>query len=224
MFLDWSTPIRNMPTILNGALVTMAITLSVFAISLIFWTFFGYLRYKKVNRLVDGILGIYIDVMRNTPLLVQIFFIFYGLPQFHIMIPSVPAGMIALSLCITAYVAEIIRGGIESVPLGQWEAGRTLNLSKFCIFWHIIFPQTMRNVFPSLINQFAQTIFSTSLLCAIDVKDLMQQTTILNSRTFRTLELYVAALLVYYCLTIASTTVLRFINRRYFPSLSRRGE
>ncbi|MGN0161932.1 MAG: amino acid ABC transporter permease [Lachnospiraceae bacterium] len=223
-FLDWSTPIKNLPLILQGALVSMLVTIVAYLVALLVGTITGYLRFKKGNKIINFILSAYVELMRNTPVLVQIYFFYFGLAQIKVFLPSAVAGILALSLFSGAYLSEIIRGGIASVPKGQWEAGMSLNLSKKRIFIDIILPQALRNIFPALINQFTLTLYATSLLSAIDVGELMKVTYKLNSKTFRTFELYVFALVIYMIMASMSMFVLRIINRKFFPSLSSRGE
>lgn len=221
MFLDWWTPIEHLPELLRGALVTLELTVLVFFLSLFFGTLIGQQRFHKENRVSYRIATIYVEVIRNTPLLVQLFFIYFGLPQFGIYLPATLAGVIGLTINNSAYVAEIVRAGIQSIPKGQWEAANCLALTQSQVFTYVIFPQTLRNVFPSLINQFVMIMFGTSLLSALDIKDLTQVASILNSQTFRTVELFSFAILIYYVMSVITTRILHYINNKYFPSISR---
>lgn len=224
IFLDWSTPIKHLSTFFKGAAMSMLVTVVAFLFALMIGVFTGYKRYKKDNKIISGILAVYVELIRNTPVLVQIYFIYFGLAQLKIYLPSFLAGVIAIGLFSGAFISEIIRGGIAAVPKGQWEAGISLNLSEKRIFWNIIFPQAMRNVFPALINQFTLTLFATSLLSSIDVSELMHISYELNNKTFRTFELYVTALIFYLLMASLSMFILKLINKRFFPSLSSRGE
>lgn len=223
-FLDWGTPIRHIPDLLHGALVTIAITLLVFAVQFAAGAVFGYVRYRKKPRPLYRILTIYVEVMRNTPLLVQIFMIFFGLPQLGIFFSNYAAGILALVLNGCAYTCEIYRAGIRSVDRGQWEAGKCIGLSRARIFLDVISPQTLRNIFPALINQFVSTLYATTLLSALDVRELTQVTTITASNTFRTFEMYTFAVILFYILSNTSTFLLRKVNVRFFPSVSSKGE
>ena len=200
VFFDWSTPIRYFPQLLQGAGLTLVITIAEFFLSLFFGIVVGYIRYKKTNKILYPILTVYIEIMRNTPLLVQLFFLYYGLPQLGIY------------------------GGIASVPKGQWEAAQCIGLTKGKIFFHVILPQTIRNVGPSLINQFIIYMFGTSLLSALDIRELSRTTAMINGKTFRTFEIYTAALIIYYVLSLGCMYILRKINQKYFPSVSSKGE
>ncbi len=109
MFLDWWTPIENLPALLKGALVSLELTLTVFALSLFFGTIVGFLRYNKHHKAGYRIATVYVELIRNTPMLVQIFFLYFGLPQFKIYLPALFAGILGLTINNTAYIAEIVR-------------------------------------------------------------------------------------------------------------------
>lgn len=219
MYLDWLTPIYNLPKILIGAVNSIWITIVVFILALFLGTIVGYFRCFKEKKLIYSICTIYVELIRNTPLLVQIFFIYFGLPQFNIYLSPLFAGIIALGINNAAYIAEIVRAGIKSIPKGQWEASKCISISVFDTFVEIIFPQTLRNIFPSLINQFIMILFGTSLLSALDIRELTQVVSILNSQNFRTFELYTFAIVIYYVISITCSKILSVINNKYFPSI-----
>lgn len=223
MFLDWWTPIENLPALLRGALVSIELTILVFALSVLFGTIVGFARYNKKNKIVYRIATIYVELIRNTPMLVQIFFLYFGLPQFKIYLPAMFAGILGLTINNTAYIAEIIRAGIQSIAKGQWEAADCLGLTPVHTFVDVIFPQALRNVFPSLINQFIMILFGTSLLSVLDIKDLTQVASILNSQNFRTVELFTFAIGIYYIMSVICSKILRIINNKFFPSISSGG-
>ena len=156
-------------------------------------------------------------------MLVQIFFLYFGLPQFKIYLPALFAGILGLTINNTAYIAEIVRSGIQSIPQGQWEAANCLGLKPIHTFLDVIFPQALRNIFPSLINQFIMILFGTSLLSVLDIKDLTQVASILNSQNFRTLELFTFAIGIYYFMSVLCSKILRYVNNRFFPSISNGG-
>lgn len=208
---------------LGGAVVSLVLTVVIFILSLFFGTLVGLARYRRDKRVTYCVATVYVEIIRNTPLLVQIFFLYFGLPQFGIYLPVIFAGVLAMTINNCAYIAETVRAGIQSISKGQWEAADCLGLSRLWVFWDVIFPQTLRNIFPALTNQCIMILFGTSLLSVLDIKDLMQRASILNSQSFRTVEIYVFAVALYYVLALICSTVMRFINRRYFPSVSQRG-
>ncbi len=223
-FFDWSTPIEHLPDLLQGALVTFVLTLIIFAIQLVVGALLGYIRYRKKPTIVYRIVSVYVEIFRNTPLLVQIFLIYFGLPQLKIYLNNYVAGILAISLCECAYSCEIFRAGIQSVDKGQWEAGACIALSRKRIFLDIISPQAMRNIFPAMINQFVYTMYMTTLLSALDIHELVDVTTIIATSTFRTFEMYTFAIIIFFIMSTLSTFILKKINNRFFPSISKKGE
>jgi ABC-type amino acid transport system permease subunit len=141
------------------------------------------------------------------------------LPQFGIRLSPILAGILGLTINTTAYYAEIFRAGIQSVSRGQWEAAQSIGISDFATFKIIILPQGLKNIWPSLTNQFIMIIFGTSLLSVLDVRELTQQASILISTTLRTLEIYVFVILMYYVMTIAFSALLNVVNHKLFPAI-----
>lgn len=223
-YFDWGTPLAHIPDLLRAAVITIAITLISFAIAAVLGALFGYIRYRKKPAVIYRILTVYIEIARNTPLLVQIFIIYYGLPQVGIFLNNYLAGIIAIAFNGSAYIAEIFRAGIQSIDQGQWEAGKCIGLARRHIFFDVILPQTLRNIFPALINQFVSTLYFTTLLSALDVREITDVTTIIATNTFRTFEMYTFAIILYYILSGLTTFALRKINVRFFPSVSSKGE
>jgi polar amino acid transport system permease protein len=218
MFLDWSVPIKNFGLLAGGAGFTLILTVLCFGLSMVTGTLFGIGRTAGNNKVLYYALSAYIEIIRNTPVLVQIFLIYRGLPQFGIKLNPVTAGVIAMVINNTAYIAEIVRSGINSVYKGQLEAALSIGLDTKDTLFFVILPQAFRNVFPSLINQFVLILFGTSLLSAIDVRELTQKAYILNSETVRTMEIFVFVMFMYYVLSIICTFVLNWVNKKFFPA------
>lgn len=222
-FLDWWTPIKYMPQMLQAAGITIMFTIIVFIIEVFLGAFLGYIRYHKKGILYP-IVTIYVEIIRNTPLLVQLYVIFYGLPSVGIKLTPYQTGFLALIMYGCAYGCEIYRGGIQSIDNGQWEAGACVGLSRRQIFMDIIFPQTLRNIFPALTNECIGMLYATSLLSVLNIREIMSQTKFVAGSTFRTLEMYITSLILYYVLASLLAFILRKINMKYFPSISSRGE
>ena len=155
---------------------------------------------------------LYVSVMRGTPLLVQIFVIYYGLPSIGIEFTPVTAGVLALSLNCGAYLSESLRGAIHSISPGQWRASFSLGLSYWQTLHHIVLPQALRVAVPSMSNTLISLIKDTSLVSVITVTELMSSTKDVIASTFRPLPLYIAAAGVYWCMSLA------------FEALQRRAE
>jgi polar amino acid transport system permease protein len=220
MFFDWWTPIRNFPYLLTGAFWTLGLTLVVFILSFAAGTGLGVIRYNRKNPVVYAIASVYIELIRNTPVLVQIFLIYFGLPQFGISLPPLVAGIIALTINNSAYISEIVRAGIQVIHKGQTEASHSIGLTDYQTFLFVVFPQALRNIFPAMTNQFIMIIFGTTFLSTLDVRELTQRASILNSETFRTMEIFVFVTLMYYGISVLCSAGLRWINRRYFPQIN----
>lgn len=221
-FLDWWTPIRYMPDLLRACGISLLFMLFGFSIEIVLGAIFGYIRYQKKGILYP-IISVYVEIIRNTPLLVQLLVFYFGLPQLGIPTTSYQTAMIGLAVYGSAYGCEIYRGGIQSIDEGQWEAGACIGLSKRQIFMDIIFPQTLRTIFPTLINECVIMLYATSLLSVVSVGELMGKTKYIAGVTFRTLEMYIVSLVLYYLMASILAFVLRKINLKYFPSVSSTG-
>lgn len=157
---------------------------------------------------------LYVSVMRGTPLLVQIFVIYYGLPSIGIEFTPVTAGVLALSLNAGAYLSESLRGAIDSISIGQWRASFSLGLGYWQTLGHIVLPQALRVAVPSMSNTLISLIKDTSLVSVITMTELMLSTKEVIATTFRPLPLYIAAAAIYWCMSLAFESVQRRAERR----------
>ena len=157
---------------------------------------------------------LYVSVMRGTPLLVQIFVIYYGLPSVGIEFTPVTAGILALSLNAGAYLSESLRGAIDSIGVGQWRASFSLGLGYWQTLGHIVLPQALRVAVPSMSNTLISLIKDTSLVSVITMTELMLSTKEVIATTFRPLPLYIAAAALYWCMSLAFEAVQRRAERR----------
>ena len=220
---DWRTPIENLPYVFSGLGVTLLMTVIVFTVSMILGAGLGYIRFRK-KGISYRAATVFVEIVRNVPLLCEIYIVYFGLPQIGIKLNNVQTAFVCLIFFTTSYLTEIFRGGIQSVSEGQWEASECVGLSQFETFVDVIFPQVLRIVFPAMINQFILTIYATSLFSAIGVMELTGETARVAGQTFRTFEMYTAALICYYLISFVTGKVLRVINIRFFPSLQESGE
>ena len=145
---------------------------------------------------------VYIEVIRNTPLIVQLFLIFFGLPGVGIKLDVITASVLALTINLAAYTAEIVRAGFESIPKSQIEAGTSLGLTGSQVFRHVILLPALKNVYPSLTSQFVLMMLATSLVSQISAADLFHAGSIIQSRTFRDFEVYTVVAVLYLCLSL----------------------
>jgi polar amino acid transport system permease protein len=167
------------------------------------------------NGIALGIANFYTSLFRGLPLLMQIYMIYLGLPQLGYVINAVPAGILALSLCYGAYMTEIFRAGIESIPKGQWEASRALGLKPRDTMTRIILPQAMRIIIPPTGNQFISMLKDSSLVSVVGVWELMYLARTQGQTEFRHVEMMITASLIYWMLSIVLELVQVRIERHF---------
>jgi len=158
----------------------------------------------------------YIEIIRNTPFLVQLFFIYFGLPGIGLTLTSEQAGMSAMVINLGAYATEIVRAGIESIHRQQIEAGLSLGLSKVQVFRHVILLPALKKVYPSLTGQFVLIMLGSSIISVISAEELTFQANYLQSRTFRSFEIYLAVTFMYLALSYCFRTVFEYIYSQAF--------
>jgi len=181
---------------LQGALMTIRITGIATVLGVLVGVVMAGLQLIK-NRVLSGIIQSYIEVIRNTPFLVQLFFVYFGLPTLGIMIPAWNAALIALTINTGAYATEIIRAGVEAVTKGQIEAGRSLGLSGLQIFLYVILKPALMTVYPALTSQFILFILNSAVISVISAPELAYQAKFVASRTFRNFEIYLFITVAY---------------------------
>lgn len=167
---------------------------------------------KPVRFVIDA----YIEIIRNTPFLVQIFFIFFALPQIGIKLNPTVTAIIALALNGGAYAIEIIRGGVDSIPKGQVEAGLALGLHRAQIFRHIILKPALRAVYPSLTSQFIMLTLTTSVCTSIAAYELTSVAQKIEADTFRSFEVYFSITLLYLIISSLMMGIFSLISRTSF--------
>jgi polar amino acid transport system permease protein len=158
----------------------------------------------------------YIEVVRNTPFLVQVFFIFFALPALGLELSPQVAAVIALSFNLGAFAAEIIRNGIDTVPKGQFEAGAALGLSPMQTFRFVVLKPALRTIFPALSGQFVMLLLTTSVVSSISAEELTSVSQNIDSLTFRSFEVYIVAAVLYLVMSLIFSTIFKAINRLYF--------
>jgi cystine transport system permease protein len=201
------------PIVLGAITGTIPLALSSFAIGLVIALGVALMRLSKV-RVVSGIARFYVSVIRGTPLLVQLFVIFYGLPSVGLLIPPWPSAIIAFSLNVGGYGAEVIRAAILSVPRGQWEAAYMIGMSPALRLRRIILPQAARVSVPPLSNTFISLVKDTSLASLILVTELFRQAQKVAAFSQEFMTLYLEAALVYWLICLVLSTAQSRIERR----------
>ena len=204
---------NNFTYLLEGALSTLRLTSLSVLIGLIIGTFVGMGRLSK-HKFLNYPATVYVEFIRGTPLLVQLFIIYFGLPQLGINLPKYPAAIVALGINSGAYVAEIVRAGIQSVPRGQYEAARSLGMTHGQTMRYIILPQAFRNILPALGNEFIAMTKDSSLASVIGVTELMRTGQIVISRTFQSFSIYGGVAIIYFAMTFTMSRIVRWIEKK----------
>ncbi len=194
--------------LLPGLTMTIPLTIIAFSFAMIIGLIVALVQFANV-KVLKTLARFYIWVTRGTPLLVQLFVVFYGLPRIGFVIPPFPAAVIVFSINEGAYAAEIIRAALESVPIGQLEAGRCVGMTYLQTIHRIILPQAMRTAFPSLSNSLIAMVKDTSLAANITVAEMFMATQRIVARTYEPLALYIEVGLIY----LLFSTVLTYLQR-----------
>ena len=205
--------VNSFPVLLYGAWITVLVTLISFTLGLGIGMIAALSKLSKY-RLLSFLANQYIDIIRGTPLLIQLFIIYYGLPQIGIVIEPFPSAILGLSLNVGAYIAEVIRSGILSVNLGQREAAFALGLSKFHTLLYITLPQAFKVMIPPLGNQLLLLIKDSSLISIITVVELTRTGQRIISTTYKPIEIYLLVALIYYLISKFATWGLNRLELR----------
>ena len=192
---------------------TMAYTVGTILLGTLIGLVVGILRLRRIP-VIDWLLVAYIELFRCTPLLVQIIWFYYALPVvLGVNIPAHIAAVSVLSLYGGAFYAEIVRGSIESVHRGQWDAARALGLSAWRVLRLVIIPQALKPMMAPYVNQSVTQLKNTSLVSVIAVPDLVYNATLINADTYRPLEVYTVVALIYFAILFPSTLLARHLER-----------
>ncbi|WP_125980325.1 ABC transporter substrate-binding protein/permease [Loigolactobacillus iwatensis] len=195
----------------KGVGYTLLITVISVFFGILLGIIFALMRLSK-NKLLHGLGVAYIEFVRGTPLMIQVMFVYFGIGLF-INIPALTSGIIAVSLNSAAYVAEIIRGGINSVAKGQTEAARSLGLSNTQTFRSVVFPQALKNIWPALGNEFVSLIKESSIVSIIGVTDLIYQLKAVQTATYKGVAPIIVAMILYFIMTFSLSKVLNHYER-----------
>ena len=207
---------------LSGLELNLFLTVCGLILGLVLGTVTGLINTGH-NRVLRAVAVTYIEIIRGTPLIVQVMFLYFGLPLvLGIRIPPVTAGIVAIGVNAGAYIAEIVRGAIVSIDAGQGEAARSTGLTGFQAMRYVIWPQAFRRMIPPLGNQFIISLKDTSLLVVIGVAELTRQGQEIISINFRAFEVWLTVALIYLCVTLTLSWILRRAERRLTSRVVRR--
>ena len=218
--IDFALVWQHKLFLLKGAVVTIQLTCGAAVIGILLGCLAGMGRVSR-NRFLRALSGIYVYVLRGTPMLLQIFFIYFGVPQIYLALTGKPlmptplkAGILALGINSGAYVAEIVRAGIQAVPKGQMEAARSLGMPHGRAMKDVILPQAFRKVIPPLCNEFIVLLKDSSLVSVIGAGELMYSAKVMGARYYDYVQFLFGAGLVYLALTFVISQTLAAVERK----------
>lgn len=211
---DWQFAAEILPELLEGLLVTIQATFVGFIIAAILGLLLALGR-RSQNQWIAQPIGVFIEFIRSTPLLVQLFFFFFVLPRYGVRLPAFVVGSVALGLHYGTYTSEVYRAGIEAIGRGQWEAATALNFSPTRVWVSIILPQAIPPMFPALGNYLIGMFKESAQLMAVTITELMLTARVIGTETFRFLEPITMAGFLYFLLSYPSALFVQRLEARY---------
>jgi polar amino acid transport system permease protein len=216
MMFDFSGTFARWPQLAWGAATTIWLSIAAMALGLLLGTLGAAARTSR-HRALRLLPTVYVETIRNTPLLVQIYIIYFGLPALGIRLTPPVAAVLALGIYTGAYATEILRSGIQSIPRGQLEAARALGLSRWRTLRNVEAAQALAAIYPALMSQFVLLMLATSLVSAISVTDLTATANDIQGLTFRSFEAYLVVAAIYLVLTFVLRSALSALERVVCP-------
>lgn len=213
--LQFGPILQNYPALLNGLGLTIVLSASAIVLGSTVGLVAAALRNME-PRVAGRLVQVYVEAIRNTPFLVQLYIIFFGLPSVGITISAIQAGILAMTINLGAYSTEIFRAGIESIHRSQIEAGAALALTRLQIFRHIVMVPAIARVWPSLVSQFILIMLTSSVCSFISVEELSGTAYTIQSETFRNFEVYIIAGAAYLALALVLKTAFAALGARLF--------
>ena len=210
----WNILVDSFPKLLRyGVEVTIPLTILSFLLALVVAVIVALIQYANV-KVLRQVCRFYIWMIRATPLLVQLYLVFYGLPSVGVVIDAFPAAVLVLGLNEAAYMAETMRGALESVSRGQMEAGYCVGMNYVQIMMHVVLPQAFRTAFPALGNSMIAMLKETSMAATITVMEMFRQAQVINGRVYESLALYGEVAVIYLLFCTVLSWVQRFGEKR----------
>lgn len=218
MFMDiisrFSIVTDNLPFLLEGTKVTIKISFISFILALFIAFIVGILRAYSIPKIIKKILAFYVEVFRGTPLLIQLFFIYYGLPSLGVTLDSNTVAIMGLALNSGAYMSEIIRGAIKAVDKGQFEAAYSMGYSVLQATLNIVIPQALVVSVPALVNSFSDLLKSSSLITVISITELTRCGQLIYTSTSRPFEVYTVIALIYFVLIYIASSISKILEKK----------
>ena len=210
---DWEFAWEVLPALLEASLVTVQATVLGMLLALVLGLAWAILR-RSASPAISWLATSCVEFIRSTPLLVQIYFLFYVLPNFGLTFSPLVTGVVALGIHYSAYTAEVYRAGIDNVPKAQWEAAMALNLSRFDALKSIILPQAIPPMIPAMGNYLVSMFKETPILAAITVNELLQAAKLIGADTFRYLEPLTLVGIVFLVVSLVSARFVEHLELR----------
>lgn len=211
--LDFSTLLAQWPFLLRGVGWTLALTAVAIVLGMLVGVACAWAR-SHGPAWLRGLAGGYVELIRNTPFIVQLFFIFFGLPSVDVKLSPELASVLAMVLNLGAYATEIVRAGIENTPRGHIEAAQSLALSRTQVFLHVVLPPALQRVWPALVSQIVIVMLGSAVCGQIATEELSYAANVIATRSFRTFEAYILVTAVYLLLAIALRQLLNWAGPR----------
>jgi len=221
-FWDWAYAWQVLPELIEASVITFKATVLGFCLALIIGLVFAIARMLGPSWLRQATIGL-VEVIRSTPLLIQLFFLYYVMPEFGLSLDAMAAGVLALGIHYGAYCSEVYRAGLDNVPKGQWEAAVALNLTPWVTMKDIILPQAIPPSVPALGNYLVALFKETPLLSVIAVLELMQTAKLLGSESFRYTEPITLVGVFFLCFSLGAAALVRAFERRLAQGAGRAG-
>jgi polar amino acid transport system permease protein len=218
--LDFGVLVEYFGLLLKGVGVTLGLT-AIAATLGIALSIGGAATARWGLKWARALVALYVELIRNTPFIVQLFFVFFGLPSLGLQMSALQAAVLAMTINLAAYSIEIVRAGIEAVAPGQREAGLALGVGPATVFFWVILPQAIANVYPALVSQIVITMLESAVVSQIAVTDLTHVADFIQSRTYRAFETYFAIALVYLAMSICLRWLFARGGRRLFAGRAR---
>lgn len=222
MSINFLPVLSRWDMLLDGAWLTVQLAFITTITGFLIGTLCAIARRSNV-KIASAVAAIYVEAIRNTPFVVQIFLVYFGLATLGFKFSAVTVAIVALTINVGAYTAEIMRAGFESIHKGQWEAAETLGLNKAQQYWHVALRPAMERVYPSLSSQFILLMLASSVTSQISAEELTAAANFIQSETYRPLEAYVAIAVIYVALSLVMRVAFHFIGLALFPRRRRLG-
>lgn len=213
MDLDFAAVLGLWPMLLKGLLLTVALSAVALPLGLVVGIAAAWVRLHG-HPALRAVVAAYVELFRNTPFIIQLFFLFFGLPSLGVRLSPALASVIAMVLNLGAYAGEMVRAGVDATPRGQIEAAQSLALNRWQIFTRVVLPPALRRVWPALVGQMILVMLGSAVCGQISTEEVSYAANLISSRTFRSFESYIVVTLIYLGLAVLMRQLLNWIGPR----------